>query len=278
MTIRIAHKLYHPPTCPLQCPAGNQFGCMSLAPPQHKEVITQPCDQEETKKTKINTNTDPYVWMNTASHFQWTSLCLSGKSLPDCAMCNSASFEGKSWWHCREDSGNGLGSVPHCHGSWFSWTLNHGRSAGHRDPVIPAVGLLHHQGTTHQSFSTWKAQGFCSFKFHHHHHHHRPLKNEQLSTQPAITESSSQGQDANQEEERFFDSLTDQGHDLAQVMPLLGDSFLHWVTTHQVAKYKHNFKYIKLSEPKYLRNYKNVTSLERVESIPKRLSKMSVTL
>lgn len=76
-------------------------------------------------------------------------------------------------------------------------------------------------------FFTWKAQGFCSFKFHHHHHHHRPLKNEQLSTQPAITESSSQGQDANQEEERFFDSLTDQGHDLAQVMPLLGDSFLH---------------------------------------------------
>lgn len=47
-------------------------------------------------------------------------------------------------------------------------------------------------------------------------------------------------------------------------MPLLGDSFLLWVTTYQVAKYKHNFKYIKLPEPKYLRNYKNVNKSREV--------------
>lgn len=67
------------------------------------------------------------------------NLTLSGKLSPNCAMCNSASFEGKSRRHCTEDSGSGLGSVPQCHGSWFSWTLNHGRSAGHRDSVIPVV-------------------------------------------------------------------------------------------------------------------------------------------
>ena len=140
-------------------------------------------------------------------------------------------------------------------------------------------GLLHHQGTSHQVFPHAKPKGSSHSSF--------TTTTTTITTTglwkmsswaPSLPLLNQVAKARMQIKKRFFDSLTDQGHDLAQVMPLLGDSFLRWVTTYQVAKYKHNFKYIKLSEPKYLRNYQNVTSLERLDSIPKRLSKMSVTL
>lgn len=116
---------------------------------------------------------------------------------------------------------------------------------------------LHHQGHWPPSFSTCRARESPSLKLHD--HHHLPLKNGQLSPQPAhswIKQPRPRCKFQKRKFSRFFDSLTDQSCDLARVMPLLGDCFLGWITVHQVAKYKHNFKNIKLSQQKYLSNYK----------------------
>lgn len=64
------------------------------------------------------------------------------------------------------------------------------------------------------------------------------------------------------------DSLTEQHCDLARVTPLLCAYFLRWIRVHQVAKYRHHFKTIRLSEQKFLRNYKKGKNSDRGGCVP----------